>query len=67
MSNDNEWKSRIREIQDHIEMLEAILEADNDGYLGGDPYYHDLLMTLMMQVKVMLALHKAKLEKTTDG
>lgn len=56
----DEWTPRIQKITDPIEMLEAILEADNHAMLGGDPYYHDILMTLMQQVEVVVEVHRGK-------
>jgi len=57
---DDEWTKRIKSITDPIEMLEEILKADDNMMLGGDPYYRDILMTLMMQAEIIVEAKNGK-------
>ena len=60
MGTDAEWKQNLRKITDPVEMLREVQQANEDGFLGGDPYYSDILQALMQQVDVVIELNEKK-------
>ena len=49
--SDNDWKARVASIQDPLELLREIVDANRQGFLGHDPYYADLKLALMRRAE----------------
>lgn len=52
--DDDEWKAHLETIEDPVEMLGQIVI--NSEFLGGDPYYRDLVQAMVSNAERVVAL-----------
>jgi len=49
VATDEEWKAKVKQITDPVEMLGCIIE--NQDFMGYDPYYRDFRQTMLDQAE----------------
>jgi len=47
--NDDQWKASLEQVTDPKEALQVIV--DNEQFVGGDPYYSDLVRAMLNMAK----------------